>query len=91
VIAVVVQLLLGLGALIYLLPFGGVPRPVSLYEAMFRTGHQTNAAIFLASTVVLALRARRHLLPASEGLESASNLTSATKSGQAPASLEVVG
>ncbi len=89
--AVILQVLLGVGALIYLLPFGGVPRPVGLYEAMIRTGHQTNAAILLASTVVLALRAQRQFLPASRSDATGSLLPSVTKSGQAPASLEVVG
>ncbi|QEH34067.1 Cytochrome oxidase assembly protein [Aquisphaera giovannonii] len=61
VLAVWMQVALGIAALIYLLPFGGVPRPVTFYEALIRTGHQTNAALLLAATVVLALRATRHL------------------------------
>jgi cytochrome c oxidase assembly protein subunit 15 len=55
------QVALGIAALIYLLPFGGVPRPVTFYEAVVRTGHQTNAALLLAASVVLALRTARHL------------------------------
>jgi cytochrome c oxidase assembly protein subunit 15 len=88
-LTVTVQVLLGVGALLYLLPFGGVPMPVGLYEAMVRTGHQTNAALLLASSVVLALRARRHLRSA--GVVGAEpRVTSRTNAGQSPASLEVV-
>jgi cytochrome c oxidase assembly protein subunit 15 len=55
------QVFLGLIASIYLYPFDGEPRFVQFYEAVIRTGHQTNAALLLASSVVLALRACRHL------------------------------
>ncbi len=61
VLAAWFQVALGIIALLYILPFGGVPKPVTFYEAVFRTGHQTNAALLLASSVVLALRAARHL------------------------------
>ena len=36
-----------------LLPFDGTPRPVSFYQAVVRTGHQTNGALLLAAAVVL--------------------------------------
>jgi cytochrome c oxidase assembly protein subunit 15 len=39
------------------LAFDGFPRPVSFYQAVVRTGHQTNGALLLAATVVLTLRA----------------------------------
>ncbi|MFO0891312.1 MAG: COX15/CtaA family protein [Isosphaeraceae bacterium] len=89
-ISVVLQALLGLGALLYLLPFGGVPMPVGLYEAMVRTGHQTNAALLLASSVVLALRARRHFCATLDDSIAGWGTPSESKSGLAPASLEVV-
>jgi heme a synthase len=57
------QILLGIIALIYLLPFDGTPRPVAFYQAVARTGHQTNGALLLAAAVVLNLRAIRHLAP----------------------------
>lgn len=61
-VAVTLQAVLGVAAWALLLPFDHQPRPVSLWQAMVRTGHQTNGALLLAATVVLALRARRHLL-----------------------------
>lgn len=63
-LAVTLQVVLGVIAWWLLLPFDRMPRPVSLWQAMVRTGHQTNGALLLASTVVLALRAFRHLGPA---------------------------
>jgi cytochrome c oxidase assembly protein subunit 15 len=56
-----VQSLLGLMASFYVLPFDGMPRPVQLSGAVLRTGHQTTAALVLAASVVLTLRAFRHL------------------------------
>jgi cytochrome c oxidase assembly protein subunit 15 len=53
------QIVLGIIALIYLLPFDGTPRPVAFYQAVARTGHQTNGALLLAAAVVLNLRATR--------------------------------
>ena len=50
------QIVLGIVAMVYLLPFDGIPRPVSFYQAVVRTGHQTNGALLLAATVVLVLR-----------------------------------
>jgi cytochrome c oxidase assembly protein subunit 15 len=62
------QILLGIVSLIYLYPFDGTPRPVSFYQAVARTSHQTNGALVLASAVVLCLRAFRHLsLPEDAG------------------------
>jgi cytochrome c oxidase assembly protein subunit 15 len=52
-----VQIVLGIVAMVFLLPFDGFPRPVSFYQAVVRTGHQTNGALLLAATVVLTLRA----------------------------------
>jgi cytochrome c oxidase assembly protein subunit 15 len=45
-------------------PFDGIPRTVSIVQAMVRTGHQANGALLLAASVVLTLRASRHLAPA---------------------------
>ena len=47
------QIVLGIVAMVYLLPFDGIPRPVTFYQAVVRTGHQTNGALLLAATVVL--------------------------------------
>lgn len=55
------QVALGLLALWLMLPLGGNPRPPSLWQAMLRTGHQTNGALLLASSIVLALRVLRLL------------------------------
>ncbi len=60
-ILAVVQIALGVVSLIYLLPFDGMPRPVSFYQAVMRTGHQTNGALLLAAVVVVTLRSVRHL------------------------------
>jgi heme a synthase len=51
-----VQMLLGVGAFASLLPFDGTPRAVSFYQAVVRTGHQTNGALILAAAVVVTLR-----------------------------------
>jgi cytochrome c oxidase assembly protein subunit 15 len=89
-LAVVVQASLGLAALVYLLPFGGVPAPVGLYEAMVRTGHQTSAALLLASSVVLALRAWRHLEPVEALWDLEQRMNPASSTGVKPASVEIV-
>ena len=47
--------------MLYLLPFDGIPRPVTFYQALVRTGHQTNGALLLAATIVATLRTFRHL------------------------------
>jgi cytochrome c oxidase assembly protein subunit 15 len=88
---VVIQIGLGLLTLAYLLPWGGIPRPVTFYEAVIRTGHQTNAALLLASCLVLALRAVRTLGAGIRGHRPELCLTrEAAGSGPAPAGLEVV-
>ena len=58
------QVLLGLLALWLMLPLGGNPRMPTLWQAMLRTGHQTNGALLLASGVVLALKTYRLTAPA---------------------------
>ncbi len=55
------QVLLGIFALAGLLPLDGTPRPTTFYQALLRTGHQTNGALILAACVALCLRAHRHL------------------------------
>ncbi len=57
--AVVAQVVLGVVSLILLLPLDGVPHAVSAWQALARTAHQTNGAVLLAASTVLALRARR--------------------------------
>ena len=64
-LAVTIQFVLGVAAWWLMRPFDLLPHTVTLWQAMVRTAHQTNGALLLASTVVLALRARRHLIPSS--------------------------
>jgi cytochrome c oxidase assembly protein subunit 15 len=59
----VVQVGLGLVALLIMLPLGGNPRPPTFWQAVLRTAHQTNGALLLASSVVLTMRAFRQLQP----------------------------
>ncbi len=63
-LAVTLQVALGIGAWWLLRPFDGLPRAVTFAQALIRTGHQTNAALLLGASVVLALRSFRHLVPA---------------------------
>ncbi len=88
----VLQVVLGVVALLFILPLGGLPRPVGFYEAVLRTGHQTNAALLLGSSVVLALRACRHLRSGSENMVESSHrpLSTAPGSGSVAGGLEVV-
>jgi cytochrome c oxidase assembly protein subunit 15 len=60
-VASTAQIVLGIVAFIFLLPFDGTPRPVSFYQAVVRTCHQTNGALLLAATIVLVLRTFRQL------------------------------
>jgi len=55
------QSLLGAIALLGLLPLDGTPRPTTFLQAVVRTSHQTEGALILAASVVLCLRAFRHL------------------------------
>jgi cytochrome c oxidase assembly protein subunit 15 len=55
------QILLGAAALLALLPWDGTPRAVSSYQGVVRTGHQTNSAVLLAASIVVTVRAFRHL------------------------------
>jgi cytochrome c oxidase assembly protein subunit 15 len=61
VVASTLQIVLGIVAMVYLLPFDGAPGPVSFYQAVVRTGHQTNGALLLAAAVVVVLRTFRLL------------------------------
>lgn len=60
-LAVTLQVLLGMGAWWLLRPFDGVARDVSLTQAFFRSSHVVNGALLLGSSMVLTLRAYRHL------------------------------
>ena len=64
--AVTVQVLLGICALILLWPLDGTARPVPVIQAVVRTGHQTNAAILFAASIVLTLRSFRQLAGAAD-------------------------
>ncbi len=63
VLAVSLQVLLGVGAWWLLLPFDGRARFVTTPQALIRTAHQANGALLLGSAVVLTLRAFRRLSP----------------------------
>jgi cytochrome c oxidase assembly protein subunit 15 len=60
---VTVQAVLGIAAWWLLRPFDGLARPVTTAQALIRTAHQANAALLMAASVVLTLRALRHLGP----------------------------
>lgn len=60
-LAVTLQVAMGIAAWFVLRPFDGVARPVSLPQAAIRGGHVVNGALLLAAAVVLTLRAFRHL------------------------------
>jgi cytochrome c oxidase assembly protein subunit 15 len=62
-LAVTLQVVLGIAAWWMLRPFDGIPRTVTLFQAMVRTGHQANGALLLAASVVLTMRAFRNLAP----------------------------
>jgi cytochrome c oxidase assembly protein subunit 15 len=55
------QVVLGVAAWWLLRPFDGIPRFVTTWQALIRTGHQANGALLLASSVVLTLRSFRHM------------------------------
>jgi cytochrome c oxidase assembly protein subunit 15 len=59
--AATAQVILGVAALTLLWPLDGTARPVPSIQAVVRTGHQTNAAILFAASIVLTLRSFRHL------------------------------
>lgn len=65
-LTVAAQVLLGIGSLVLLWPLDGTARPVPALQAMIRTGHQTNAAILFAASIVLTLRSFRHLAGAAD-------------------------
>ena len=55
-LTLMLQLVLGIAAWWLLRPFDGMPRSVGSIQALIRTGHQANAALLLASSVVLVVR-----------------------------------
>jgi cytochrome c oxidase assembly protein subunit 15 len=65
-LAVMLQVALGVASWWMLRPFDGIPRTVTIIQAMVRTGHQANGALLLAASVVLTFRAFRHLSPAEQ-------------------------
>jgi cytochrome c oxidase assembly protein subunit 15 len=85
-----VQVVSGIMASFYVLPFDGMPRAVEFYGAVLRTGHQTNAALLLAAGVVLALRAFRHLAAGQQSALEIDAPAAATAPTAVPANLEVV-
>ena len=60
-VAVCLQVVLGIGAWWVLRPFDGTPRYVTRIQAIFRSGHVVNGALLLGAGVVVTLRAFRHL------------------------------
>jgi len=89
--AVLAQSVLGVLALVGLLPWDGLPHPVRFYDAVFRTGHQSCAALVLAASVVLALRSARQFRPgaelASHGAKSAKDSDHSVAADLAPRSM----
>ena len=83
------QVVLGLAAFVLLLPLDGMPHAVGFYQAVIRTGHQTNGALLLAASVVFALRALHHLRAAA-GEAVSPQLATAFGDGPLPSDLEVV-
>jgi cytochrome c oxidase assembly protein subunit 15 len=81
------QIVLGVASFVSLLPFDGVPRVVGFYQAVVRTGHQTNGALLLAASLVLTLRTFRRLGP-SAVLGTVPPHTSSSPSPSVPASVE---
>jgi heme a synthase len=65
------ELALGIGSFIALLPFDGTPRTVGFYQAVTRTAHQTSGALLLAAAVVFNLRCFRLLARGPLSLRSA--------------------
>jgi cytochrome c oxidase assembly protein subunit 15 len=63
-LTVTLQVVLGVAAWWMLRPFDGIPRTVTILQAMVRTGHQANGALLLSAMVVLSMRAFRHFAPA---------------------------
>lgn len=55
------QVTLGVAAWWMLRPFDGIARPVTNPQALARSGHVVNGALLLAASIVLTLRAFRHL------------------------------
>jgi cytochrome c oxidase assembly protein subunit 15 len=88
-LAVTLQIVLGLAAFVLLLPLDGMPHAVGFYQAVIRTGHQTNGALLLAASVVFALRAIRHLRAAASEVVSP-HIATAFRDGPFPSDLEVV-
>jgi heme a synthase len=81
-VAVTLQVLSGIVAWWMLRPFDGIARPVTIAQALIRTGHVANGAILLAASVVLVLRSFRQFAPILR--ESPAQMASR------PASLEMV-
>ncbi len=80
-----IQLLLGIAAWWVLRPFDGIPRAVTTAQALIRTGHQANAALFLGAAVVLVIRAFGHAAGVAEA-----NPASEPAKAEWPAGLGVV-
>ena len=71
-VLVCLQVVLGIVTWWMLRPFDGIARPVSNFQALARSGHVVNGALLFASSVVLSLRAYRHLTSPSAGRSSIS-------------------
>ncbi|WP_435016529.1 COX15/CtaA family protein [Tundrisphaera sp. TA3] len=59
----ILQVALGIGAWWMLRPYDGNLRPVTMFQALIRTGHQANAALLLAAAVVMTMRAFGQIAP----------------------------
>ncbi len=76
-----IQLVLGIAAWWILRPFDGIARGVSTAQALIRTGHQANAALFLCAAVVLVVRAFGHAAGVPEGKPAAESVAAEWPAG----------
>jgi heme a synthase len=83
----VLQVGLGVGSLLSLLPFDGLPRSVGFYQAVTRTAHQTTGALLLAAAVVFQLRCLRHMQGMPRSRRKAEELVSCPEAGPDPVAL----
>jgi cytochrome c oxidase assembly protein subunit 15 len=89
-LVVTLQVALGIGSFIALLPFDGTPRAVSFYQAVTRTAHQTSGALLLAAVVIFNLRCLRHTVGGSYAARSLEESTLFRPAGPAAREWEAV-
>lgn len=68
-VLLVLQIVLGIAALVLLWPLNPALIRVDAMQALIRTGHQANGGLLLASSIVLTLRAFRSFAPGSRAAQ----------------------